>query len=103
MDSGDLKAFAAFADTLNFTHAAQKVHLPQPALFPLVKRLATQVDAPLYDWEEKLWLSLETARQALARALARMVEEGMIDEVQALEMARRVLRDNARAVYALQP
>ena len=48
MSSGDLRAFVAFAEALNFTHAARAVHLSQPALFALVKRLAQAIGAPLY-------------------------------------------------------
>jgi hypothetical protein len=59
------------------------------------------VDAPLYDWEEKLWLALATARPALASALARMVEEGLVTEAGAIRIARMVLRENARELYRL--
>lgn len=40
-------------------------------------------------------------RQALYKALAAMVAEGMFDEARALEMGRGVLRDNARRLYRL--
>ncbi len=32
--------------------------------------------SPLANWEEKVWLIARTARQALAMALIRMMEEG---------------------------
>src|SRR3954466_4732227 len=49
LDGDLLRAFVAFADTLNFTHAARRVGLSQPALFERVKRLADDLGAPLYE------------------------------------------------------
>lgn len=43
-----LRAFASFAEHLNFTHAAQKLHLSQPALFAQVQKLAEAAGTPLY-------------------------------------------------------
>ncbi len=52
LDGELLRAFAAFADTLNFTHAARSVGLSQPALFERVQRLSALVaGAPLYERE----------------------------------------------------
>src|SRR5262249_48634859 len=39
----------AFADTLNFTHAARRVGLSQPALFERVRRLSGDLSVPLYE------------------------------------------------------
>ncbi|APR87526.1 LysR family transcriptional regulator YbhD [Minicystis rosea] len=49
LDGDLLRAFAAFADTLNFTHAARRVGLSQPALFERVRRLGDLLGAPLYE------------------------------------------------------
>ncbi|NMO14179.1 LysR family transcriptional regulator [Pyxidicoccus fallax] len=49
LDGELLRAFAAFADTLNFTRAAARVGLSQPALFERVKRLSDEVGAVLYE------------------------------------------------------
>jgi LysR family transcriptional regulator, low CO2-responsive transcriptional regulator len=43
-----LRSFVAFAETLNFTHAAQRLHLSQPALFVQIKKLGEALGAPLY-------------------------------------------------------
>ena len=40
-------------------------------------------------------------RQALYKALAGMVDDGMLTEARAIEVGRGVLRDNARRLYAL--
>jgi predicted TIM-barrel fold metal-dependent hydrolase len=50
-------------------------------------------------WEESAWLSAKRGREALALALTRMVRDGSITEDRAFELARMVLRDNARALY----
>jgi predicted TIM-barrel fold metal-dependent hydrolase len=58
-------------------------------------------DTPLANWEEKLWLTTRTARQALALALTRMMREGQITRRRAEELARMVLRENAAELYGL--
>jgi DNA-binding transcriptional LysR family regulator len=75
LDGELLRAFAAFADTLNFTHAARAVGLSQPALFERVRRLQDELGAPLYERRGKQILLTDRglrvaahAREALARA-----------------------------------
>jgi DNA-binding transcriptional LysR family regulator len=51
LDGDLLRAFAAFAETLNFTRAAVRVGLSQPALFERVRRLSDEVGAALYERE----------------------------------------------------
>lgn len=56
---------------------------------------------PLSHWEEMLWLANDTAREALAIALTGMMDDGQISRARALEIARMVLRENARRLYSL--
>jgi DNA-binding transcriptional LysR family regulator len=77
LDGELLRAFAAFADALNFTHAARAVGLSQPALFERIQRLAEQVGAALYEREGRQLRLTEAgarvaafAREELARAQA---------------------------------
>jgi uncharacterized protein len=49
--------------------------------------------------EESYWLGVQSARTALAAALAEMIPEAEVDEVEALEMAQGYLHDNAVAIY----
>ena len=49
LDGALLEAFVAFSDTLNFTHAARRVGLSQPALFERIKKLADHFERPLYE------------------------------------------------------
>jgi hypothetical protein len=50
--------------------------------------------------EEGYWLAVESARTALAAALAEMVSEHEIGETKALEMAHAYLHDTASKIYA---
>ena len=53
-------------------------------------------------WEEAGWLAATTGRQALGLALTEMMRDGEITRARALEVARMVLRDNARKLYNLK-
>jgi hypothetical protein len=57
---------------------------------------------PAVDWGEVAWLSNTTARQALAIALTGMMNDGEITRERASELARMVLRDNARRLYGFK-
>ena len=50
-------------------------------------------------WEESGWIAARTARLALAIALSGMMRDGEISRQRALELARMVLRENARSLY----
>jgi len=65
LDGDLLHAFAAFARSLNFTHAARAVGLSQPALFERIGRLGEQVGAALYEREGRS-LRLTTAGTRVA-------------------------------------
>lgn len=49
IDGALLESFAAFAETLNFTHAAKRVGLSQPAFFERIRKLEEVVGATLYE------------------------------------------------------
>ena len=49
--------------------------------------------------EESYWLGVQSARSALAAALAEMVSEGEVTEAQALQLAHGYLHDNAVSIY----
>ena len=52
-------------------------------------------------WEESGWLSAHNGREALGRALTAMLRDGGITRTRAAELARMVLRENARTLYGL--
>ena len=49
--------------------------------------------------EEAYWLAVRSSQEALARALAEMVDEGEITVSKALEFARAYLHDTAASLY----
>jgi hypothetical protein len=49
--------------------------------------------------EESYWLGVQSARTALAAALAEMMSEGEVSEPQALQLAHGYLHDNAVGIY----
>jgi hypothetical protein len=52
-------------------------------------------------WEESGWVASTQNRQALTIALTGMLRDGEITRTRASELARMVLRENARKLYAL--
>jgi len=56
---------------------------------------------PEVGWPELAWLSTRSAREALALALTGMMADGQITRDRAVELARMVLRDNARTLYGI--
>jgi uncharacterized protein len=53
-------------------------------------------------WEEAGWVASTTGRQALGLALTEMLHDGEITRERAVELARMVLRENARKLYKLK-
>jgi predicted TIM-barrel fold metal-dependent hydrolase len=58
--------------------------------------------SPEEGWEETGYIAATTGREALGIALTGMLRDGEIGRPRALELARMVLRDNARALYKLK-
>ena len=56
---------------------------------------------PEMGWEESGWIAARNGRQALTIALTGMLRSGGITRERASQLARMVLRDNARALYGL--
>ena len=57
---------------------------------------------PEMGWEESGWIASRNSREALGIALTAMMRDGEITRARASELARMVLRNNARALYNLQ-
>lgn len=47
-DFDSLRCFVRFAERLNFTHAAEDLHISQPALFIKIQALSKELGAPIY-------------------------------------------------------
>ena len=43
-----LRAFVAFAEAMNFTHAAERLHISQPALHVQIRKLSESLGVALY-------------------------------------------------------
>ena len=56
---------------------------------------------PEMGWEESGWIAARTGREAFAIALTGMLRDGEITRGRASELARMVLRDNAKKLYGL--
>lgn len=93
LDGELLRAFAAFAETRNFTRAATRIGLSQPALFERVQRLGERLGERLYT-RDKRTLTLTPAGVALA-AFAR---EALRD---AAEFAERIRGSESRPTVTL--
>jgi DNA-binding transcriptional LysR family regulator len=70
MDLELLPTFYVFAETLNFTHAALRLHLSQPAVHMQVKKLESDLGVPLY---RRVGRGLELTREGVA--LSRFARE----------------------------
>ena len=53
-------------------------------------------------WEESAYIANSAGREALGIALSGMLRDGEVSRDRALELARLVLRDNARRLYGLK-
>ena len=52
-------------------------------------------------WEESGVIAARRGREALGIALTRMMQDGSVSHARAVELARMVLRENARSLYGL--
>jgi hypothetical protein len=94
-------------------YSAQSLLLPPATLAPTIRewlewapeKVLFGTDAYPYSdelgWEESEWLAAKRGREALAIALTAMVRDGEISKDRAFELARMVLRENARKLYGL--
>ncbi|MBU6951758.1 LysR family transcriptional regulator [Hahella sp. HN01] len=48
MKSDWIESFLVFSECMNFTHAAERLHISQPALHVKIKKLSEQLQTPLY-------------------------------------------------------
>jgi predicted TIM-barrel fold metal-dependent hydrolase len=58
--------------------------------------------SPEMGWEEAAYLANQTGREALGLALTAMLRDNEINRDRAIELARMVLRENARKLYGIK-
>lgn len=93
MDFNQVRYYLALADTLNFTRAAEKCYVSQPALTQAIKRLETELggelinregrDTELTDLGKSLRSHFEKIDQTrhLVRSTAKAITEGQVGEL----------------------
>ena len=80
--SDALEAFLAFSESLNFTRAAEALHISQPALHVKVQKLAREIGQPLYSRAGRT-LRLTPAGERLATFAREQAEQSdmLLDEL----------------------
>jgi DNA-binding transcriptional LysR family regulator len=68
VDTELLRSFVTFAETLNFTHAARRAGLSQPAFFERIQRLEAALDLSLYEKNGRVLALTAAGTQVLAFA-----------------------------------
>lgn len=95
-----LRAFAAFADSLNFTHAARALHLSQPALFAQVQKLAEAAGAPLYRKVGRALVLTEAGERVAAFARKNLNEQAaLVSELRTGRARSRVVLCAGEGAY----
>jgi DNA-binding transcriptional LysR family regulator len=89
MEMQQVRYFVALADTLNFTRAAEKCNVSQPALTRAIQQLEHELGGPLFHRERG-----NTHLSELGRM--------MLPYLQTVEESCRAARDQARAVKKLE-
>jgi DNA-binding transcriptional LysR family regulator len=90
----DLRYFVAVAEELNFTRAAERLHLSQPALSKQIRGLETTLRAQLF-WRDRRQVELTAAGAALhavARNLLQDWDDGVAVVREAAAQDAQVLR-----------
>ncbi|MDM0077987.1 LysR family transcriptional regulator [Variovorax sp. J2P1-59] len=99
LSTRQLRAFAALADERNFTRAAQRCHLSQPAFSTLIRTLEETVGARLFDRDTRSVQLTPEGRQFESSA------RRLLDDMQELigDLADRVERRKGRVSVAALP
>jgi uncharacterized protein len=98
-------AYADFSSQNLFLYPAELAKTIRAWVEYVPEKVLFATDAYPYSaeagWEETGYIAANTSREALAIALTGMLRDGEITRARASELARMVLRDNARALYGL--
>ncbi len=105
IDSGRLNSFAIFGEELNFTRAAQRLHVSQPALHVQIKKLSQELGVVLY---RRRGRNLELTAQgvatlAFARDLAGRAREFRALLGQPTEQRLAIAAGEGTFLYAIGP
>lgn len=82
IDFDAVHSFVVFAEELNFTKAAAKLHISQPALFTKIQKLSDSLNRPLYERSGRnLRLTKVGADVARLGREAKELSDGFLDEL----------------------
>lgn len=87
-----LRSFVAFAETMNFTHAARRLHISQPALHVQIQKLGAQLGVALYVRSGRVLTLTNAGHKVLAFAREqREQSERLVDEVSGIARPQAVV------------
>src|SRR5688572_29951840 len=87
-----LHSFVVFAETLNFTHAARRLHISQPALHVQVRKLCEELGVQLYARNGRVLTLTGAGHRVLAFARdQRERTERLVEEVSGIARPQAVV------------
>lgn len=92
IESEWLASFVCFADTMNFTHAARRRHISQPALHVQIRKLGEELGATLYVRSGRALALTDTGRKVLSFARDQHERTArLVDEISGSKRSRSVV------------
>jgi len=101
MELRDLEVFLALVNHLNFTHAAQEIHLSQPSVSVRIRRLQEELGVKLFEQIGKKIVLTEAGQ--LFETHARRVVTAQSDTRQAMEAYRGLEHGSLRIAASTTP
>jgi LysR family transcriptional regulator, low CO2-responsive transcriptional regulator len=100
LETSWLRAFASFAEHLNFTRAARALHLSQPALFAQVQKLSGAAGAPLYKRSGRALVLTEAGERMAAFARKSLADQtAFVEELRTGRLCARVVLCAGEGAY----
>jgi DNA-binding transcriptional LysR family regulator len=93
IENRQLRKFVAVAETLNFTRAAELLHMTQPSLSKQIQQLETQLSARLLNRDSRPMRLTEAGRRFYEDALA------VLDRVEQMAEAARRLGTSGKRIF----
>jgi LysR family transcriptional regulator, low CO2-responsive transcriptional regulator len=93
-------AFAVFAESMNFSAAALRLHISQPALHVKIRKLGEQLNCPLYRREGRaLILTVQGEKVALFARQMRDAGDTFLADLSGLSLSRPVVLAAGEGAY----
>ena len=101
MELRDLEVFLALVNHLNFTHAAQEIHLSQPSVSVRIRRLQEELGVKLFEQVGKKIVLTEAGQ--LFETQARRIVTAQSDALQVMEAYRGLEHGSLRIAASTTP